>query len=196
MSRTPIFATAIAAASMSTLTSGAWAGDQYSFPSPSGPMIAASGPAVFVASPGSIDAQVGLSFSTPQQAYAKGTEFTPLALAPAGAAFYAERFGGPARGTDASGYRFVTQALAYSAFTNYANDYYRLFAPSHAVSTWTDRVAGFVDMRYGGAVDGWTVATYYMPRRGGPRRDSAPDLSLMPTLRAHPELQQDPTFTK
>ena len=85
--------------------------------------------------------------------------------------------------------------MGYSAFANYANDYYRLFAPGHAVGTWTDRVAGFVDSGYGGPVDGWTVATYYMPARRGPRRDSAPDLSLMPTLRAHPELQQDPTFT-
>ena len=94
------------------------------------------------------------------------------------------------------GLAVLIPALGYAGFTNYANDYYRLFTPGYAVSAWTDRVSGFVDIGYGGAVDGWTAATYYMPRIRGRHRDSSPDLTVMPTFRAHPELQQNPTFTQ
>ena len=187
MPRTSLFAMARAATSIAALTPLAWAGDQYAFPSTSGPLIAASAPAAFVAAPGSTDVQAKLSFSAPSPALTTGADFT-LMPAPFGSASHGER------NAEANGYRFLMEALGYSAFANYANDYYRLFAPGHAVSAWTDRVSGYGGS-YGGAIDGWTVAAYYMPKLGGPRRDSAPDLSLMPTLRAHPELQQVPTFT-
>lgn len=195
MSLTSQLATALAATTILALTSVASAGEHYSFPSPNGLLVAAA-PATYFAVPGSVDATPAeVSLDMRHQSYAKDKEFTPIALAPAGAAFYAERFGGrSSRSAEADGFRFITQALSYSAFANYANDYYRLFAPGHAVGAWTDRVAGFVDSGYGGPVDGWTAAAYYLPRRAGRHRDSAPDLSLMPTLRAHPELQQDPTF--
>ena len=195
MSLTPLFATAIAATSILAFTSAAWAGEQFSFPSPDGPMIAASAPAAFVTVSGSLDPQGGVSFATPHPAYKTDAEFVPIALAPAGAAFYAERFGRHTRNAEAGGYRFATHALGYSAFANYANDYYRLFSPGYAVTAWTDRVSGFADLGYGGAIDGWTAAAYYMPRLAGRHRDSAPDLSLMPKFRAHPELQQYPTFS-
>ena len=163
----------------------AFANEKYEFPSVSGSTIAASAPAAFVASMGPVDSKKAMTFAMPILASAKGAEFPPFTFVPPG---------GRARGADAHGYRFVTHGLSYAAFSHYANDYYRLFAPGHAVDTWTDRVSGYVDMGYGGAIDGWTVATYYLPARRGPRRDSAPDLSLMPALRAHPELQQTPAF--
>jgi len=99
---------------------------------------------------------------------------------------------------DAYSYRFLTHALASASFANYAADYYRLFTPGYAVTTWTERMAGVVDIGYGGAIDSWTAGAYYMARLRGPARrgETAPDLSLMPKFRPHPELEQNPTFTQ
>lgn len=98
---------------------------------------------------------------------------------------------------DAAGYRFVTEAISTSAYANYVADYARVFAPGYAVKSWTDRVFGVVEIGYG-AVDGWTSATYDMARLRGPSRrsETRPDLSVMPTFRPHPELEQSPTFRR
>lgn len=196
MLRARILVTALTTVTMTAVAPLASADDQYTFPSISSATINANAPATFVApsaNVGTPGAAPSFRFGSPAE-NAKGAEVAPIALADA--AYYAERFGGRAGNTDAYGFRFATHALGYAGFANYANDYYRLFTPGFAVSQWTDRVAGFVDIGYGGAVDGWTAATYYMPRLRGRHRESSPDLSLMPTFRAHPELQQNPTFTQ
>jgi hypothetical protein len=89
----------------------------------------------------------------------------------------------------------MSHALMVAPYANYAADYARLFAPNYAVTAWTDRVFGVVDSGYS-AVDGWTAAAYGLPHVQGPRRrgESSPDLTLMPTFRAHPELDRRPTF--
>jgi hypothetical protein len=90
----------------------------------------------------------------------------------------------------------MSHALATASYANYASDYARLFAPSYAVNTWTERVFGLVDAGYG-AIDGWTAAAYGMPRlRSGLRREMAPDLAPMPQFRRHPELEQSPSFLR
>jgi hypothetical protein len=181
-----------------TLASGhaAFAGEQYSFPSPNGALVAATAPhfAPVAADPqsnltttvGGTSAVAGLSVSNDKT--------PPL---PIGGHTYKDRFGMHAQGGDAYSYRFLTNALASQSFANYAADYYRLFTPGYAVTAWTDRVYGLVELGYGGAVDSWTGGAYYLGKVRGPsrRRDSAPDLSVMPTFRAHPELEEKPVFS-
>jgi hypothetical protein len=118
--------------------------------------------------------------------------------APTSGRSHDERFGMRSRAAEAYAYQFLTHMLNSSSYANYAADYARLFAPGYAVSTWTDRMFGMVDAGYGGPVDSWTAAAYYMPHRRGParRHESAPDLSTMPEFRPHPELQTNPTFNK
>lgn len=163
------------------------AGDQYAFPSASGLSITAT-PRFATTT----DTKITLSVVTGS---AEG--FAPLPpVSPA----YAGTFttGMAKNGADAFVYRFFTHALTSQSYSNYAADYSRLFAPGAAVSTWTDRMFGLVDAGYGGAVDGWTAASYYMGRVRGPlrRKETAPDLSVMPVFRAHPELSAPPTFNK
>ena len=165
------------------------AGDQYSFPSASGVQLSGTQAATFVApatgaAPTAAGVSVGNVFVYGQPSLAKHDQPLPLpgfAYAPGPATPYAGRL--------------MSHALMVAPYANYAADYARLFAPSYAVSAWTERVFGVVDSGYT-AVDGWTAAAYGMPRIQGPHRrgESAPDLSLMPTLRAHPELEQARTF--
>jgi hypothetical protein len=118
--------------------------------------------------------------------------------APTSGRGHGDRFGMRSHAAEAYAYKFFTHALSTASYANYAADYARLFAPGYAVSTWTDRMFGVIDAGYGGPVDSWTAAAYYMPRVQGPtrRRESAPDLSTMPSFRPHPELETPPTFKK
>lgn len=121
----------------------------------------------------------------------KAGEKVPLPIyAPGGS-----RLDAPSR-NDAFAYHLLTHALASQSFSNYAADYYRLFSPNYAVTAWTDRVSGLVEVGYGSAVDSWTAGAHYLGRvRGrGTHRNSAPDLSKMPEFRPHPELETHPTF--
>ena len=177
-----VFVTGFAAFSAA---SAAVAAEQYAFPSVSGAAIAAAAPGAFVAPANKPEATGAITFAISAPGFAKAAQFTPPAFLPQP---------GTQREADAGGYRFVTRALDYAAIAHYASDYTRLFAPGHAVSAWTERVSGHVGRDYGSAVDSWTLAAYFFPALGGPRRDSAPDLSTMPALRAHPELQQPPVF--
>jgi hypothetical protein len=179
-------------------TAQAWASEQFSFPSTNGAGIAAATP-VFVAPTGaeanmpSVAPQVASSFS----ATGVSTYFVPPA--PTSGRDHGERFGMRSHAAEAAyAYGFFTHALSTASYANYAADYVRLFAPGHAVGTWTDRMFGIVDASYGGPVDSWTAAAYYMPRVRGParRHESAPDLSTMPAFRSHPELQTPPTFNR
>jgi hypothetical protein len=179
----------------------AWASDQYSFPSMSGATIAAATP-TFVA-PAATVGEAGAPSAAPYASNSLSVggaqvsyKFVPPA--PTSGRAYDERFGMRSRAAEAYAYQFLTHMLNSSSYANYAADYARLFAPGYAVSTWTERVFGTVDAGYGGAVDSWTAAAYYMPRLRGParRRETAPDLSPMPELRPHPELQAPPTFNK
>lgn len=166
---------------------GANASETYSFPSASGLSIATAPRLAPTA-----DAKVTLSVVS-------GTTEGLAPLSPASPAYSGTFTTGTAKSAaDAYAYRFFTHALTSQSYSNYAADYYRLFAPGRAVSTWTDRMFGLVDAGYGGAVDGWTAASYYLGRVRGPvrRRETAPDLSIMPTFRAHPELSAPPTFNK
>lgn len=184
----------------SVLVGSAQASDQYSFPSSNGLGIAAAAP-VFMAPPSDVDAAAraaGVSADGSLSVSGVGVSyrFAPPALTSGHA--YDERFGMRSRAAEAYAFQFLTHALNSAAYRNYAGDYARLFAPGYAVSAWTDRMFGVVDAGYGGAVDSWTAAAYYMPRVRGParRRESAPDLSTMPTFHPHPELQTPPTFQK
>ncbi len=167
--------------------SSAQASDKYAFPSASGISIGATP-----------------HFSQPMEGAKLTFAVTPGAPAdlsaplPPVTPYQAGRGSASERNLDAYAFRFFTQGLGSQSYRNYASDYYRLFAPGFAVSTWTDRMFGMVDAGYGGAVDGWTAASYYMGRVRGPvrRRETAPDLSIMPTFRAHPELSAPPTFNK
>jgi len=194
MLRTCNLMTAITTAALLGTSSLAYAGDGYSFPSADGMLIAAAAPTFFLPpSEAGTPVLAGTEALSPPAVYGTGMASVPLAQPPVGAMFYAERFGAPARGADPYGYRFLTYALPYSAYANYANDYYRLFAPGYAVGEWTDRVSGFVEMGHG-PVAGWTAAAYYLPPAGGPHKDTAPDLTLMPQFQPHPELQNSPAF--
>ena len=178
-------------------SANAWASDQYSFPSAAGANIAAQTPTFVAPAAGDPGAQ-GLTTTTGTVSVggAQATyKFVPPA--PTSGRSHDERFGARSQAAEAYAYRFLTHALNSSSYANYAADYARLFAPGYAVTTWTDRMFGAIDPGYGGAVDGWTAAAYYLPRTRGPvrRRESAPDLSTMPSFRAHPELQA-PTFNK
>lgn len=190
---------AVALSLAAALALPAHAAEQYIFPSANGAAIAASTPqfvppansesgTVQAVSPAETGAISVTGAST-------GAKIPPL---PVGSPNYKERFGVRSQSGDAYAYRFFTHALASQSFANYAADYYRLFTPGYAVQAWTDRVAGFVETGYGGAVDSWTGGAYYLARLRGPSRgrNSPPDLSTMPTFRAHPELETHPTFDK
>jgi hypothetical protein len=165
------------------------AGEQYAFPSPNGAQLAAAPTPVFVV-PGQTVLSVGIASAGAKFAYGPAAfanhEAPPLP--PPGFAFATQT-------PYAS--RLMSQALMVAPYANYAADYSRLFAPNYAVTAWTDRVFGIVTGGYG-AVDGWTAAAYGLPRVAGPRRrgETAPDLSTMPKLRAHPELQESLTFDR
>ncbi len=175
-----------------TLASGgtALAGEQYSFPSPNGALVVATTPHF---APVTAEPQTVLAVNIGGGLSASGDHAPPL---PIGGHTYKDRFGMHSQSGDAYSYRFLTNALASQSFANYAADYYRLFTPGYAVTAWTDRVYGFVELGYGGAIDGWTGGAYYLGKVRGPsrRRDAAPDLSVMPTFRAHPELEEKPVF--
>jgi len=174
------------------------AGDQYSFPSASGTMIAATTsqfapPTIAQADANAVAPELGGAV-----AMTGASKFNNIPL-PVGSPDYKARYGAHSpSAADVYAYRFITHALASQSFANYAADYYRLFTPGYAVTAWTDRVAGFVETGYGNAVDSWTGGAYYLGRVRGPsaRRDSPPDLSRMPTFRPHPELETHPTFNK
>jgi hypothetical protein len=173
-----------------TLASGATAlaGESYSFPSASGALIVDATPRF---APVAVHADAKLGGSAAMSPVfgvgAANDKSLPLPV-------YA-----PARSSaDGYSYRFLTHALASQSFANYAADYYRIFTPGYAVTEWTDRVYGIVGLGYGGAIDGWTAGAHYMGKVRGPsrRKETAPDLSVMPTFRAHPELQENPSFSK
>lgn len=199
MKKTHALATAVTAATLSLIGSAnASAGDTYTFPSVSGASITANAP-VFAAP----TADAGAQSAVPEAASSVGIssvhasyKFAPPA--PTSGRGHDERFGLSARAAEAYAYEFLNRMLNSASYANYAADYTRLFAPGYAVSTWTGRVFGAVDAGYGGPVDSWTAAAYYMPRVAGPtrRRETAPDLSPMPQLRPHPELETHPTFGK
>ncbi len=162
------------------------AGDSYGFPSSNGVQLSAAPPPAFVA-PALAASQanaaglgVGNTYVYGQPAFAK----FQVPLPPLG---YAG--GAPYSGS------LMSHALAVAPYANYAADYARIFAPSYAVSAWTDRVLGVVDGGYT-AVDGWTAAAYDLPRLQGRQRhgESVRDLTLMPSFRPHPELDRGPTF--
>lgn len=181
--------TVTVAASMIGATKVTIAGEQFAFPSPNGAQLAAT-PAPVFAVPGQPALGIGNPAAGAKLAYGH-TSFGNIAppLPPPGYAF------GPQQ-TPYAG-RLMSHALTVAPYANYAADYSRLFAPNYAVTAWTDRVFGIVTGGYG-AVDGWTAAAYGLPRTAGPgrRRESAPDLSTMPKLRAHPELQESPRFDR
>jgi len=190
MKTTRTIATAVTiATSMIGTTQVTTAGEQYAFPSPNGAQLAATPAPVFVV-PGQTALGIGNAATGIKFAY--GHTFTnhelPPPLPPPGYAFGPQA---PYAG------RLMSHALMVAPYANYAADYSRLFAPSYAVTAWTDRVFGIVTGGYG-TVDGWTAAAYGLPRVVGPRRrsESAPDLSPMPKLRAHPELQESLKFDR
>lgn len=191
MSATRNLAMAVTVAGLAAPMS-ALAADHYSFPSASGTQIAAVVTPAFLpnapvdgAQPQVLPGAPG-TLSLPPMLTNRHDRHEPL---PPPAAGYGSR--------DAAGYRFVTEAISTSAYANYVADYARVFAPGYAVKSWTDRVFGVVEIGYG-AVDGWTSATYGMERLRGPsrRKETAPDLSVMPTFRPQPELEQSPTFKR
>lgn len=184
-----VLASAVLAGMIATTAS---AGDKFSFPSSNGASIAA--PVQHFGAPasdsGAVQPSAGIAIGVSANAGGK-VPLSPL-YAPNGK----PRFEGRPQSGDAYSYRFLTQALASQAFANYAADYYRLFAPNYAVTAWTDRVSGIIDVGYGSAIDSWTAGAHYLNRVRGPRvrRDSPPDLSTMPEFRPHPELETQPTF--
>jgi hypothetical protein len=197
------FATAVTLASTLLGATAAQASDQYSFPSPSGALIASS-TATFVQLPGSdVSAGplsppgTGSQISALSSPGMDTTAIPRLPPPPAGSPNYRDRVERN-NGGDAAAYALLTSGLSSASYANYAADYYRLFAPGHAVAAWTDRVAGIVEAGYGGAVDSWTAGAYYLSRLHGPARrsESAPDLTLLPKFRPHPELEQNPGFSK
>lgn len=180
-------ATLVTISSLSIGSAGiAAAGDSYRFPSANGVQLSAAPPPAFITpAVGASQANaagvgVANSYAYGQPAFAK----LQIPLPPPGYASGAPYTGG-----------LMSHALAVAPYANYAADYARIFAPNYAVSAWTDRVFGVVDGGYT-AVDGWTAAAYGLPRLQGQRRrgDSAPDLTLMPSFRPHPELDRGPTF--
>jgi hypothetical protein len=190
MKTTRTIATAVTVATlMIGTTQIAAAGEQYAFPSPSGAQLASTPTPVFVV-PGQNALSVGNTPTGAKLAYghASFANHEPPPIPPPGFAFSTQT-------PYAS--QLMSHALMVAPYANYAADYSRLFAPNYAVSAWTDRVFGIVTSGYG-AVDGWTAATYGLPRVAGPHRrgESAPDLSIMPKLRNHPELQESLTFDR
>lgn len=183
---------ALAAALFALLSAPAEAADQtFYFPSAGGTQIGAAPVPHFVAPSAEATADVKTGIVA-TEASALGAAKPPV---PAVARGYGGRFGRSDEAAAAYAYRFLTHALGAQSFSNYAADYYRLFTPGYAVSTWTDRVYGAVDVGYG-SIDGWTAGVYTLRHVGGPSRgrDSPPDLSVMPKFRPHPELEKQPTF--
>lgn len=161
------------------------AGEQYVFPSAAGVQLSASPPPTFV-SPASSTSVSSLNVSHAfVSGYAARSSYDPPLPPPN----YAFGRSAPYAGA------LMSRALMVAPYANYAADYARLFAPNYAITQWTERVFGIVDGGYT-PVDGWTAATYGMPRLQGPHRrsESAPDLSAMPKFRPHPELEAGPTF--
>lgn len=199
MKKTHALATAVTTATLSLIGSAhAWAGDTYTFPSMSGASIA-SAPAFTPPAADTNAHAVVVPEATSSVSITSGhASYKFVPPAPTSGRAHSERFGLSARAAEAYAYQFLNEMLNSASYANYAADYTRLFAPGYAVSTWTGRVFGAVDGGYGGAVDSWTAAAYYMPRLAGPsrRRETRPDLSPMPQLRPHPELETHPTFGK
>ena len=194
MSRTIATATFVTiAVALSTAGTGS-ASDEYTFPSANGVHIATTTTPAFTLTTPAADRQLDISTPVANASYSYSASYhrARYDVAPPLLIVGHQGYGG-----DASSYRFFTHALLSAAYANYAADHARLFAPSYAVTAWTDRVFGMADIGFG-AVNSWTAATYEMPRLRGPRRrgESMPDLSLMPTFRAHPELERAPTFEK
>ena len=190
METTRTIATTVTIAALMISTAQiATAGEQYAFPSHNGAQLAATPTPVFGV-PGQTTLSIGNVAAGTKLAYGH-TSFADVAppLPPPGYAF------GPQQ-TPYAG-RLMSHALMVAPYANYAADYSRLFAPNYAVTAWTDRVFGIVTGGYG-TVDGWTAAAYGLSRVAGPRRhsESAPDLSTMPKLRAHPELQESLKFDR
>ncbi len=177
----------VVAAAIAASAAPAQASDKYNFPSANGFAIGAT--PHFAPMPVETKLMLGITPGAPADLSVPLPPATP---------YQAGRGSAGERNVDAYAFRFFTHALGSQSYRNYASDYYRLFAPGHAVSAWTDRMFGMIDAGYGGAVDGWTAASYYMGRVRGPsrRKETAPDLSLMPEFRAHPELSAPPTFGK
>jgi len=173
------------------------ASEEFSFPSTGGALITAHTPSFGnqpIAQPGDASTHVAKTFVSLHGGQGGYGDYTPLpAPTP-----YDARFAKQSSMADAYGFRFLTHALSAASYANYAADYYRLFAPGFAVTAWTDRVSGFVEAGYGGAVDSWTAGAYYLGRVRGPRQraESPPDLSVMPTFGPHPELADPPTFER
>ncbi len=187
MNTTRKIATLVTAALSICTAVVATAGENYAFPSASGVQLSATPTPTFIApangeasQPYASGVSVGNAFVYGQPAFAR-YQLPPPVYAGGQATPYASRL--------------MSHAFMVAPYANYAADYARLFAPNYAVSAWTDRVFGVVDSGYT-AVDGWTAAAYGLPRLHGPRRrgESAPDLTLMPPFRAHPELDRGPTF--
>ena len=81
------------------------------------------------------------------------------------------------------------------ADTRAYDDYLLMTYPGYAVSTWTDRVTGAPSTGVGSPTDQWTAGVYYMPRAHplSPPNEH-PVLTLMPRMRAHPELDDHGSF--
>jgi hypothetical protein len=171
------------------------AGEQYVFPSAGGVQLSSAPAPTFVV-PGQAHAAPGIPASAIGGTFVYGQPALGRYEPPLPPPGYAS---GYAYGPQAAPYagRLMSHALMVAPYANYAADYTRLFAPNRAVAAWTDRVFGFVDAGYT-PVDGWTAAAYGLPRIPGPRRrsEAAPDLSLMPAFRTHPELQDELTFKR
>lgn len=172
------------------------AADQtYFFPSPGGAQLGAAPSPQFQApatdASAAVTTGVVATGANAADGSALGAAKLPLPVVTRG---YGGQYG---RSEEAAAYayHFLTHALGSQSFSNYAADYYRLFTPGYAVSTWTDRVYGMANVGYG-SVDGWTAGVYTLPRVGGRSygRNSPPDLSVMPKLKSHPELDKQPTF--
>lgn len=188
MNTTRMIATVVTSAALSLCgTELATAGDNYVFPSANGVQLQATPAATFIAPANGASAQPNTPGVSVGSAYVYGQpdvarhQKPPPAYAAGQTAPYSSRFMG--------------NTFLVAPYANYAADYARLFAPNYAVSAWTDRVFGIVESGYT-AVDGWTASAYGLSHLQAPRRrgESAPDLTLMPTFRAHPDLSADPTF--
>lgn len=186
MNTTRNIATLVTAGALCICTTGNAAEGNYAFPSASGVQLSATPAPTFVAAadggtaqPSAAGVSIGNAFIYGHPALARH-QLPPPAYT-GGQMPYASRL--------------MSHTLMVAPYANYAADYARLFAPNYAVSAWTDRVFGVVESGYS-AVDGWTASAYGLSRLQGPRRrgESAPDLTLMPTFRAHPDLDPGPTF--
>jgi hypothetical protein len=157
--------------------SPAHAGERYSFPSPGGLQLSVAPAPSFTAPPVAAGSFV---YGSVQPYRHEAPLPPPLPLSGYGG-------GDP--------YRSLSHALTSAAYSNYAADYARIFAPGYAVSAWTGRLFGVIEQGHG-AVDAWTGAAYGLSRARGPHGSSTPDLTLMPQFRAHPELEQGPAFSR